>query len=255
ARPREDAHPLSVAVPQDVLQDRGHGHPRLVFYPLGSTHERRLAAYDRSDGFAESPDPGRGAHEDKRGRLGTRVGQRPLHPEVRRERDTGKIEGILAGAKQLRGEFTIASPECDLVVDPRQVDCQGRAPAPRAKDRDRRHRRGARTRTKASRAQGERRGSTSNPVRGGGQGECRGALLTCGDCRGGRAYDSDEGSGGGASSLTSLSSSRSARRATETTRSPSSRPIRRTPCVFRPITRISFTRRRMTFPPLVTSMI
>ena len=114
-----------------------------MFYPLGSTHERRLAAYDRSDGFAESPDPGRGAHEDKRGRLGTRVGQRPLHPEVRRERDTGKIEGILAGAKQLRGEFTIASPECDLVVDPRQVDSQGRAPATRAKDRDRRHRRGA----------------------------------------------------------------------------------------------------------------
>src|SRR2546426_2362814 len=61
--------------------------------------------------------------------------------------------------------------------------------------------------------------------------------------------------GGTGSSLASPSSSRSARRATDATRSPSSRLIRRTPCVLRPITRISLTRRRITFPPLVTSMI
>src|SRR5438552_13008262 len=77
-------------------------------------------------------------------------------------------------------------------------------------------------------------------------------------CRTARGYEPAAGSGsagGTGSSLASPSSSRSARRATEATRSPSSRSIRRTPCVLRPITRISLTRRRITFPPLVTSMI
>src|SRR5262245_36773354 len=54
--------------------------------------------------------------------------------------------------------------------------------------------------------------------------------------------------------LLSSSSSFSARRAKDTTRSPSSISISRTPCVLRPMIRISLIRRRMILPLLVTSI-
>src|SRR5918993_4955903 len=55
-------------------------------------------------------------------------------------------------------------------------------------------------------------------------------------------------------SASSSSSSFSANRANETTRSSFSTSIRRTPCVLRPITRMSLMRRRMILPLLVTSI-
>src|SRR5262249_33652924 len=181
----------------------------------------------------------RGAREDQCVHRSAAAAQVVGDPQVGRKSDAG-MAAVLTRRGEAGGQLRRARPHRDVVPQTRQVQPEGGAPAAAAENGD-----------------GGAHDAEAEPAPSGYAAQGAGLWFDV-ERRGGR-HDSDVDSGGGTSvggtSVGSPSSCGSASRATDATRSPPSRPISRTPWVLRPMTLISFTRSRITLPPLVTSMI